>query len=61
MFEGLAYSAIFCAQSALGKNNVNVLGNKKNAIAKMTGITPAEFTFKGRYVACDPKRCADCF
>ena len=59
MFEGLAYSAIFCAQSALGKNNVNVLGNKKNAIAKMTGITPAEFTFKGRYVVA--KRCADCF
>ena len=48
MFEGLAYSDIVCAQSTLGKNNVNVLGNRKNAIAKITGITPAELTFKGR-------------
>ena len=60
MFEGLAYSAIFCAQSALGKNNVNVLGNKKSH-RKDDWNNPAEFTFKGRYVACDPKRCADCF
>ena len=34
-----------------GKNNVKVLGNMKNAIAKITGITPAALTFKGKYVA----------
>ena len=45
---GCCISYLVCAHSALGKNNVNVLGNKKNAIAKITGITPAELTFKGR-------------
>lgn len=48
LLDGFAVSAICCAHSALGKNSVNVLGNKKNAIAKITGITPAELTFKGR-------------
>src|SRR5699024_5936405 len=44
--------AIVCAQSASGKNNVSVCGIMKNAIAKMTGITPAGLTFNGRKVDC---------
>ncbi|KMR44007.1 hypothetical protein EV43_15280, partial [Staphylococcus aureus] len=47
LLEGFAAIAMIRAPSLFGSNNVNVLGSKKNAIEKITGITQAENTFKG--------------